>query len=150
MRYSTCGEEIPFLTGFGATETAPATLARVWPAHNVANMGLPPPGAEMKLVPLEDSFEMRRQGAACHARLLAPARAHARRHSTRKATIDSGMRSPSKTDEPRNGLLFAGRIAEDFKLSTGTCVHVGPLRARFIEHFAPLVRDVVIAGEGRE
>jgi feruloyl-CoA synthase len=50
---------------------------------------------------------------------------------------------------PRQGLIFRGRIAEDFKLSTGTWVHVGPLRARFLEHFAPLVRDVVIAGEGR-
>jgi feruloyl-CoA synthase len=52
--------------------------------------------------------------------------------------------------DPRKGLLFAGRIAEDFKLSTGTWVHVGALRARFIEHFAPLVRDVVITGEGRD
>ena len=51
--------------------------------------------------------------------------------------------------DPASGLLFRGRIAEDFKLSTGTWVHVGLLRARFIEHFAPLVRDVVIAGEGR-
>jgi feruloyl-CoA synthase len=52
-------------------------------------------------------------------------------------------------EKPQEGLLFRGRIAEDFKLATGTWVHVGPLRARFIEHFAPLVRDVVFAGEGR-
>jgi feruloyl-CoA synthase len=51
--------------------------------------------------------------------------------------------------DPASGLLFAGRIAEDFKLLTGTWVHVGELRARFIQHFAPLVRDVVFAGEGR-
>jgi feruloyl-CoA synthase len=51
--------------------------------------------------------------------------------------------------DPARGLLFRGRMAEDFKLSTGTWVHVGPLRASFIEHFAPLVRDVVITGEGR-
>jgi len=51
--------------------------------------------------------------------------------------------------DPARGLLFRGRMAEDFKLSTGTWVNVGPLRAKFIEHFAPLVRDVVIAGEGR-
>jgi feruloyl-CoA synthase len=47
------------------------------------------------------------------------------------------------------GLLFRGRISEDFKLSTGTWVHVGPLRAQVIQHFAPLVRDAVIAGENR-
>jgi len=52
-------------------------------------------------------------------------------------------------ERPEKGLLFRGRIAEDFKLATGTWVHVGPLRARFIEHFAPLARDVVFAGEGR-
>jgi feruloyl-CoA synthase len=51
--------------------------------------------------------------------------------------------------DPAKGLLFRGRLAEDFKLSTGTWVHVGPLRATFIAHFAPWVRDVVIAGEGR-
>ena len=51
---------------------------------------------------------------------------------------------------PRKGLLFDGRIAEDFKLATGTWVSVGPLRARFIAHFAPLVRDVVFAGADRD
>jgi feruloyl-CoA synthase len=50
----------------------------------------------------------------------------------------------------QQGLVYRGRIAEDFKLATGTWVHVGPLRAGLIEHFAPLVRDVVIAGEGRD
>jgi feruloyl-CoA synthase len=49
-------------------------------------------------------------------------------------------------NDPAQGLLFDGRLAEDFKLSTGTWVSVGPLRGRFIEHFAPYVRDVVIAG----
>ena len=46
--------------------------------------------------------------------------------------------------------MFDGRIAEDFKLATGTWVHVGPLRARFIDHCAPYVRDVVIAGADRD
>jgi feruloyl-CoA synthase len=50
---------------------------------------------------------------------------------------------------PEKGLLYKGRIAEDFKLSTGTWIHVGPLRTSFMAHFAPMVRDVVIAGEGR-
>src|SRR5262249_4966900 len=52
--------------------------------------------------------------------------------------------------DPAKGLLFDGRIAEDFKLATGTWVSVGPLRAQFIEHFAPYVRDVVIAGPDRD
>ena len=53
-------------------------------------------------------------------------------------------------DDPGKGLLFDGRIAEDYKLSTGTWVSVGPLRARFIDHFAPYVRDVVFAGPDRD
>lgn len=149
LAYRTCGEEIAFLTGFGATETAPATLGRVWPADNVANMGLPPPGAELKLVPFQNKFEMRVRGP----------------HVTPGYWRQPGLSAQAFDEEgwyrlgdafvfqdsekPENGLLFAGRIAEDFKLSTGTWVHVGALRARFIEHFAPLVRDVVIAGEGR-
>ncbi|HEY0300518.1 MAG TPA: hypothetical protein VGC36_04255, partial [Rhizomicrobium sp.] len=51
-------------------------------------------------------------------------------------------------DDPKQGLLFDGRIAENFKLATGTWVHVGPLRGQFIDACAPYVRDVVIAGEG--
>ncbi|MBV9191170.1 MAG: feruloyl-CoA synthase, partial [Betaproteobacteria bacterium] len=50
---------------------------------------------------------------------------------------------------PERGLLFRGRIAEDFKLATGTWVNVGPLRVKFIDHFAPFARDVVITGHDR-
>ncbi len=148
LAYSTCGEEIPFLTGFGATETAPATLARVWPAHNVANMGLPPPGADVKLVPFQSSFEMRVKGPH-----VTPG--YWRQPELTSRAFDEegyyrlGDAFAFEDNEPRSGLLFAGRIAEDFKLTTGTWVQVGALRARLIEHFAPLVRDVVIAGEGR-
>jgi feruloyl-CoA synthase len=52
-------------------------------------------------------------------------------------------------DDVAKGLIFDGRVAEDFKLASGTWVNVGPLRASFIDHFAPLVQDVVIAGLGR-
>jgi feruloyl-CoA synthase len=144
----TCGEEIPFLTGFGATETAPATLGRVWPAQNVANMGLPPPGAEVKLVPFQDSFEMRVKGPH-----VTPG--YWRQPGLTAQAFDEegfyrlGDAFVFEANDPARGVLFAGRIAEDFKLSTGTWVQVGALRARFIEHCAPLVRDVVIAGEGR-
>ena len=143
------GEDIPFLTGFGATETAPATLGRVWPAENVANMGVPPPGAELKLVPTEGRFEMRVKGPHVTPGYWRQP------ELTAKAFDEDGYYRLGdafvfeRDDNPANGLHFAGRIAEDFKLTTGTWVHVGALRAKFIEHFAPLVRDVVIAGEGR-
>src|SRR5688500_12750792 len=62
LAYRACGEEIPFFTGFAATETAPATLGRTWPSANAANMGFPPPGAELKLVPFQDAYELRVKG----------------------------------------------------------------------------------------
>ena len=149
LAYRTCGEEIAFLTGFGATETAPATLGRFWPTANVANMGLPPPGVELKLSPLNDAFELRVKGPHVtpgywrQPELTAAAFDEEGYYRLGDAFV---FEDP---EQPQKGLLFRGRIAEDFKLATGTWVHVGPLRARFIEHFAPLVRDVVIAGEGR-
>jgi feruloyl-CoA synthase len=148
LAFRACGEEIAFLTGFGATETAPATLARVWPAENAVNMGLPPPGAELKLVPMEGRYEMRVKGPhVTPGYWRAP-------DLTERAFDTEGYYCIGDTftfdqGDPASGLLFAGRIAEDFKLLTGTWVHVGELRARFIQHFAPLVRDVVFAGEGR-
>ena len=145
LAYRTCGEEIAFLTGFGATETAPATLARVWPAQNVANMGLPPPGVELKLVPFQDCFEMRVKGPH-----VTPGYWRAPELTAQAFDEEGFYRLGDAFSFEEDGLLFRGRIAEDFKLSTGTWVRVGELRARFIEHCAPLVRDVVIAGEGRD
>ncbi|MGE0565938.1 MAG: feruloyl-CoA synthase, partial [Pseudolabrys sp.] len=75
---------------------------------------------------------------------------------TREAFDDEGfyrIGDALKFADPKNpdqGLLFDGRIAEDFKLSTGTWVSVGPLRAQFIEAFAPYVRDVVFAGANED
>jgi feruloyl-CoA synthase len=144
----TTGEDILFLTGLGSTETAPYTMGRMWETDDATNMGLPPPGVEIKLVPLEGKYEARIKGPHItpgywrQPELTAGAfdeEGHYRLGDT--FALDRG--------DPARGLLFRGRMAEDFKLSTGTWVHVGPLRARFIEHLAPLVRDVVITGEGR-
>ncbi len=144
LAYRTCGEEIPFLTGFGATETAPATLARTWPADNVADMGVPPPGAEVKLSPFQDAFEMRVKGPH-----VTPGYWRQPELTARAFDEEGYYRLGDAFSFDDGVLLFKGRIAEDFKLTSGTWVHVGALRARFIEHFAPLVRDVVFTGEGR-
>jgi feruloyl-CoA synthase len=150
LSYQTCGETIPFLTGLGATETAPYAMGRMWETEDATNMGLPPPGVEAKLVPIEGKLEMRVKGPG-----ITPGYWR-QPELTEKAFDDEGYYRLGDSfvfadpADPAKGLLFRGRIAEDFKLSSGTFVHVGPLRARFIEHFAPLVRDVVIAGEGRD
>jgi len=149
LAYETCGEEILFLTGFGSTETAPYTVARTWDTDDASNMGVPPPGAELKLVPFEGKYELRAKGPHItpgywrQAELTAAAFDEEGYYRLGDAFV--------LADESNlgAGLLFRGRISEDFKLATGTWVHVGPLRAAFIAHFAPWVRDVVIAGEGR-
>ena len=142
----TCGEEVLFLTGLGSTETAPYAMSRTWDSDDASNMGVPPPGGEIKLVPMEGKYEARVKGPH-----ITPGYWR-QPELTRQAFDEEGWYRLGDSfvfDSPEKGLLFRGRISEDFKLATGTWVHVGPLRARIIEHFAPLVRDVVIAGEGR-
>ena len=149
LAYETCGEEIPFLTGLGSTETAPFTMSRTWDTEDATNMGLPPPGAQLKMVPLEGRYEMRVKGPH-----ITPGYWRQPELTQKAFDVEGWYRLGDAfvfADEkaPGKGLLFRGRIAEDFKLATGTWVNVGPLRAAFIEHFAPMVRDVVIAGENR-
>jgi feruloyl-CoA synthase len=149
LAYETCGEEIPFLTGLGSTETAPYAMGRMWETRDVTNMGLPPPGVEIKLVPAQDKLEARLKGPN-----ITPGYWR-QPELTAQAFDEEGYYRLgdsfifSNEEKPEEGLLFRGRMAEDFKLATGTWVQVGPLRARFIAHFSPWVRDVVIAGEGR-
>ena len=142
----TCGEEILFLTGLGSTETAPYAMSRTWDSDDASNMGVPPPGGEVKLVPMQDKYEARVKGPH-----ITPG--YWRQPELTAAAFDEEgyyrLGDSFVFESPEKGLLFRGRISEDFKLATGTWVHVGPLRARIIEHFAPLVRDVVIAGENR-
>ncbi len=149
LAVQTCGEEILFLTGLGSTETAPYAMGRMWETQDATNMGLPAPGMEWKLVPFAGKLEARLKGPNItpgywrQPELTAAAFDEDGYYRLGDAFVFADPGDPSK------GLLFRGRIAEDFKLATGTWVHVGPLRARFIEHFAPLARDVVFAGEGR-
>jgi feruloyl-CoA synthase len=146
----TLGERVPMMTGLGSTETGPFALACA-PAHSKSGrLGLPVPGVELKLTPVEGKWEARVRGPAITQGYWRDPEA------TAKAFDDEGwyrmgdaLKFVDETDRTK-GFLFDGRIAEDFKLSTGTWVSVGPLRARTIAHFAPLFRDVVIAGLNRD
>ncbi|HEX7053517.1 MAG TPA: feruloyl-CoA synthase [Burkholderiales bacterium] len=150
LSLETCGEQILFLTGLGSTETAPHTLGRTWDTEDASNMGVPTPGTELKLVPVQGKYEARLKGPH-----ITPGYWR-QPELTREAFDEEGYYRlgdafvPADPDDLGKGLLFRGRISEDFKLATGTWVHVGALRAAFIQHFAPHVRDVVIAGERRD
>jgi len=151
MAWRTCGEDILFLTGLGATETAPYAFGRMWDTPNAANIGLPPPGVDVKLVPLaEGKYEARLKGPSITPGYWREPKL------TAEAFDEDGfykLGDALRFDDParpEKGLLFEGRIAEDFKLATGTWVHVGPLRVAFIARCAPYVKDVVIAGADRD
>jgi feruloyl-CoA synthase len=151
MAHRTCGEQILFLTGLGSTETAPYAFGRMWDTENSSNVGLPPPGLDVKLVPLADGkYEARLKGANITPGYWREDKL------TADAYDEDGfykLGDALRFDDPalpEKGLLFEGRIAEDFKLATGTWVSVGPLRVSFIAHCAPYVRDVVIAGADRD
>jgi feruloyl-CoA synthase len=150
LAVETTGERIIFLSSLGSTETAPLALACTFDFGRPGNIGLPAPGVELKLVPNEGKLEARLRGPH-----ITPG--YWRQDQlTRDAFDEQGFYKLGDAlkfvdpDEPGKGLLFDGRIAEDYKLSTGTWVSVGPLRARFIDHFAPHVRDVVFAGPDRD
>jgi len=150
MAYATCGETILFLTGLGSTETAPMALARVWDTDDASNMGVPVPGTELKLVPLEGKFEARVKGPNITPGYWRQPELTAQAFDEEGWYRLGDAFALADTADPAKGLLFRGRVAEDFKLATGTWVHVGPLRGRLLEVLAPLARDVVITGAGRD
>ncbi len=146
----TMGERVIFLSSLGSTETAPAALACSWESERTGNIGLPLPGVELKLVPREGKLEARLKGAnITPGYWRAPALTAEAFDEEGFYRLGDALKFEDPTD-PAKGLLFDGRLAEDFKLATGTWVSVGPLRAAFIAHCAPLVRDVVLAGPDRD
>jgi feruloyl-CoA synthase len=149
LAVQTIGVRIPIISGLGATETAPFALCANWPVDRSGIIGLPVPGLQLKLVPNGTKLEVRVRGPN-----ITPGYWRMPDVSE-KAFDEEGYYKMGDAarfidpDQPEKGLMFDGRISEDFKLTSGTWVSVGPLRAKFIAHFAPYVRDVVIAGHDR-
>jgi feruloyl-CoA synthase len=150
LALESCGERLIMVTGLGATETAPLAICRTWDSPLSVAIGLPVPEVELKLVPQGDKLEARVRGPN-----VTPG--YWRQDElTRQAFDDEGFYGFGDCvrfidpDDISAGFAFDGRLAEDFKLSTGTWVNVGPLRARIVGHFAPCVRDAVITGHDRD
>jgi feruloyl-CoA synthase len=144
------GERIIFISSLGSTETAPAAIACTWESEYAANIGLPLPAVELKLVPSGDKLEARYKGPnITPGYWRAPAITAAAFDEEGYYKMGDALKFADPADFTK-GLLFDGRLAEDFKLATGTWVSVGPLRAAFIAQCAPLVRDVVFAGAERD
>jgi feruloyl-CoA synthase len=144
-----CGERIRMLTGLGMTETAPFAICANGPQVKSGYVGLPAPGMKLKLVPVEGKLEVRYRGPnVTPGYWRAP-------EQTRESFDDEGFYASGDAlkyidpAQPQLGFAFDGRIAEDFKLATGTFVSVGPLRAKVIAAGSPCVQDVVVAGINR-
>ena len=149
LAIATTGERIIFLSSLGSTETAPAALSCTWETERTGNIGLPLPGVLLKLVPRDGKLEARLKGAnITPGYWRAPALTADAFDEEGFYKIGDALKFEDPSD-PAKGLLFDGRLAEDFKLATGTWVSVGTLRAAFIGHFAPLIRDVVFAAPER-
>jgi feruloyl-CoA synthase len=144
------GYRVPMLTGLGSTETAPFFMTARPETSRSGHVGLPVLGAEAKLVPSNGKLELRARGPHVTPGYWRQP------ELTTSAFDDEGFYKlgdaikPADISDPAAGFDFDGRIAEDFKLASGTWVSVGPLRARFIAACAPLVRDVVVAGLNRD
>ncbi|QGZ37590.1 trans-feruloyl-CoA synthase [Pseudoduganella flava] len=144
-----CGESIRIMTGLGMTETSPSCMFGTGPIVRAGYVGVPAPGCRAKLVPVGGKLEARFKGPhVMPGYWRMPA-------LTAEAFDDEGYYRTGDAlrfadpAHPELGFMFDGRIAEDFKLSTGTFVSVGPLRAKAISMGAPYVQDVVVAGIDR-
>ena len=150
LAIATRGHRVAMLTGLGATESSPFAICANKDTTRAGVVGLPVPGVELKLVPSGHKMEARLRGPNITPGFWSqPELSAAAFDEEGFYRLGDALRFLDP-EAPAKGFVFDGRIAEDFKLSTGTWVSVGPLRAKFILHFAPYVRDVVLAGHDRD
>ena len=143
----TIGREMPIVGAWGSTETAPLATHCHFEVDNIANIGLPVPGVTLKLVPNGNKQEVRVKGPNVtpgyyrHPELTAQAFDEGGFYK-----IGDALKFVDPNDVSK-GFIFDGRVTEDFKLSTGTWVAVGAVRAKLVDDLSGLVRDAVIVGE---
>jgi feruloyl-CoA synthase len=143
------GERIVMGTGLGMTESSPFAIFITSPEVKSGYLGLPTPGMELKLVPVDGKTEVRYKGPN-----ITPGYWRAPQETSDNFDEEGFFKTGDavlwiEPQDPHKGLKFDGRIAEDFKLATGTFVSVGPLRAKIIAAGAPYVQDAVITGINR-
>lgn len=144
-----CGERIRMTTGLGMTETAPCALFAMREDVHAGELGVPSPGMEVKLVPSGDKLEVRYRGPSVTPGYWKSPKETAAMFDDEGFFCSGDAVKWLDPRQPHLGFVFDGRVAEDFKLYTGTWVSVGPLRGRVMHEGAPYVQDVVIAGHDR-
>jgi feruloyl-CoA synthase len=143
------GERVPMTSSWGTTETSPLSTAAHFAIERAGPIGVPVPGVELKLVPAADKLEVRVRGPNVTPGYWK------RGDLTRAAFDEEGFYKPGdavRFADPADagkGIVFDGRLAEDFKLATGTWVAVGVLRVGALAAASPALQDAIIAGENR-
>jgi feruloyl-CoA synthase len=144
------GQRVPLTSSWGTTETAPLATAAHFTIDSAGPVGVPAPGVEIKLVPSGEKLEVRVRGPNVTPGYWK------RPDLTAAAFDDEGFYKPGDAmrmldaADPGKGIAFDGRLTEDFKLTTGTWVHVGAVRVGALAAASPALQDAVIAGENRE
>jgi feruloyl-CoA synthase len=144
------GEPIMMTSSWGLTETSPLATAAHFPIDRAGVIGVPVPGVEIKLTPVEEKLEMRVKGPNVTPGYLGSPDVTAKAFDEDGwyRTGDAGrLEDP---DDPNKGLVFDGRVVEDFKLLTGTFVSVGNLRIAALAAASPLLLDAVVCGHDRD
>jgi feruloyl-CoA synthase len=142
------GQRIPLTTMYGATETQGVTVVH-WQTERVGLVGLPLPGITLKLVPNGSKYEVRVKGPTVTTGY------HHDPEKTAAAFDEEGFYKLGDAarfvdpEDPSQGLVFDGRVTEDFKLDSGTWVSVGTLRPDVVAACTPYVQDAVIAGQDK-
>ena len=143
------GRRTLMVSAWGSTETAPCSTAVYWPIERAGVIGNPMPGTQIALIPNGDKHELRVSGPNVtpgYWRDDALTAAAFDEHGFYRIGDAGLLEDP---EHPERGVVFDGRVAEDFKLMSGTWVHVGKLRLEVISTCEPLIQDCVIAGHDR-
>jgi feruloyl-CoA synthase len=145
------GREIPVVSAWGATETAPMATA-VWGARpaSAETIGTPVPGVEIKFAPVEDRYELRVRGPNVTPGYWRDATATAAAFDDEGFFMSGDAGTLLDPDDPSRGIVFGGRLSENFKLSSGTWVNAGLLRLDILEAAEGALDDVVFAGADRD
>lgn len=146
MAVESCGHRIMMTTGYGLTESASGCMAIYFPT-DLVGIGLPMPGLQTKLVPLEDNrFEIRLRGPNVMQGYLNNPEANAAAFDEEGFFRTGDAARFHNAEIPEEGLAYAGRLNEEFKLSSGTWVRSGSVRAGLVAALSPAVSDVLLCG----
>ncbi|MEH2531198.1 feruloyl-CoA synthase [Bradyrhizobium sp. AZCC 1588] len=148
LSIKTVGRALPMVSAWGSTETSPLATDCHFQAKRSGNIGVPIPGTELKLVPSGDKLEVRVRGPNVTPGYWKAPELTAQAFDEEGFYLIGDAVTFADPARPELGLFFDGRVAEDFKLNSGTWVSVGTLRVAGIAALAPLAQDIVVTGHG--